>query len=152
MKLFQAGENQDHILENVFNVLGNQGFLRDQGILTLESVQLFYEAIGQEPKVATLKTPNLLDICTELGSNELVHRPVITLTRSQNGKTSGHAVVVKRYERCEDCLNLTTLDSLSETGETLVKCPILEDRTLDLSQLVDKWCLASEKCYYFELN
>ena len=129
--------------------------MRDQGILTLESVQKFYEAVGQEPKRATLKTPNLLDICDKFGIHDLIHRPVITLTKTENGKTYGHAVVIKSYERSDEYLDLTTIDSLSATGETSVECEILdngEEQFLDLTQFPDQWCLATEKCYYFELN
>ena len=150
-----AGENQNHILENAFNVLAYEGFLRDQGILTLESVQKFYEAIEKEPEIATLKTPNLLDVCSELGSHELLYQPVITVTKTENGQHSFHAVVVKSYDRSEEYLDLTTIDSLSETGETSVECPILDDgekQFLDLTQFPDQWCLAAEKCYYFQLN
>ena len=129
--------------------------MRDQGILTLESVQNFYQAIGQEAERATPRTPNLLAICTELGFHELLHQPVITLTKAENGRASFHAVVVKSYERSEEYLDLTTIDSLSETGQTTVECPILDDgekQFVDLTLFPDQWCLASEKCYYFQLN
>ena len=66
-----AGENQDHIIENAVNVLANDGFLRGQGILTLESVQEFYKMVEQEVKRATLITANLLVICNEIGSQWL---------------------------------------------------------------------------------
>ena len=118
-------------------------------------IEKLYEAMKQEPRRATLRTSNLLDVCTKLGSHDLVYRPVITLTRTENGKTSGHAVVVKSYDRSEEYLDLTTIDSLSETGETSVECEILdngEKQFLDLTQFPDQWCLADEKCYYFQLN
>ena len=113
----------------------------------------------QEPKSATLRIRKLLDLCTELGSHQLVRRPVVTLTKTKNGITSGHAVVVKSYERSEEYgieyLDLTTIDSLSYTGETLVECEILDDgekKFLDLTQYPDQWCLADEEGYYFQLN
>ena len=153
--VFSAGENQDHILENAFNVLGNEGFLRDQGILTLESVQEFYKIIGQEPKRTTLLTKNLLEICDQIGFHELDHQPVITLTRTENDKVCYHAVVVKSYDRSEDYLELTTIDSLSETGETSVECSIFDGedgKVLLIGEFPDQWCIASEKCYFFQLN
>ena len=155
VKLHSAGENQDHILENAFNVLSNDGFLRDQGILTLESVQEFYKTIKHELKRATLITSNLLETCYEDGSHELSPRPVIILTTTQYGIVSGHSVVVKSYDRSEDCLELTTVDSLSETGETLVECSIFVGeggKVLAIGEFPDQWCLASPKCYYFQLN
>ena len=80
---------------------------------------------------------------------------MITLTKTENGKTSGHAVVVKSYERSEDYLDLTTIDSLSETGETSVECSIFDDgdkQVLGIGEFPDQWCISSEKCYYFQLN
>ena len=155
LQLFLAGESQGHIVENAFNVLANNGFLRDQGILTLESVQQFYAAIGQDPKRATLMTPNLLDVCCELGSHELVHRPVITLRKIIDGQDSFHAVAVKSYERNEEYLDPKTIDSLSKTDETQVECQTLGDgetELIELSDFPDQWCLAAQKCYYFQLN
>ena len=150
-----AGENQIHIVENAFNVLANEGFLRDQGILTLESIQQFYKALAKEPKKATLKTQSLLGVCKQQGFHKLDNQPVISLAKTENGETSFHAVVVKSYNRSEDYLELTTIDSLSETGETLVECSIFDDEeghVLAIGEFPDQWCLASEKCYYFQLN
>ena len=152
---FLAGKNQGHIIENAFNVLGNEGFLRNQGILTLESVQKFYKIMKHELKRATMIISNLLEICNEDGSHELSPRPVIILTKTQYGIVSGHSVVVKSYDRSEDCLELTTIDSLSKTGETLVECSIFDGeggKVLAIGEFPDQWCLASPKCYYFKLN
>ena len=54
-------------MTNVFNFLGNRGFLRDQGILNLESVQEFYIIIEEEPINATKRVTNLLDFCNQYG-------------------------------------------------------------------------------------
>ena len=66
---------------------------------------------------------------------------VITLTKTDYG-----------YNRSEDYLDLTTIDSLSETGTTSVECSIFDGEVLALGEFPDQWCLASEKCYFFQLN
>ena len=93
------------------------------------------------------------DFCNQIGEHEAKLRPVLTLT--ENGETSGHAVVLKSYERSEEYLDLVTIDSLSETGETSVECSIFDDgekEILALGEFPDQWCLSSEKCYYFHFN
>lgn len=153
--MFSAGENQDHILENAFNVLLNDGFLRNQGILSLESVQEFYKTIEQEPKRATLKITTLLDVCHQIGDHEAEPQPVITLEKTVNGETSGHAVVLKSYDRSEEYLDLITIDSLSETGETSVECSLFDGedgKIVAIGEFPDQWSIASDKCYYFQFN
>ena len=155
--MVSAGDYQLHMTRNVFNVLGNGGFLRDQGILTLESVQEFYKIMGEEPRDATKIVSNLLDFCSQPGYRELPHKPVITLTNtsSTTGVTRGHAVVLDKYDRDEDVLVLTTIDSLSETGQTFVVCPILtrnRQQKLVIRGEMDQWCLGSDKCYVFYFN
>ena len=143
--------------KNVFNVLGNGGFLREQGILSLESVQEFYKIIKQEPEDATMSVTNLLYFCYKSGYHDLPHKPVITLTNtsSRTGETNGHAVVLDKYDRDEDCLVLTCIDSASETGQKFVVCPILiryGQQKLVVRGEVDQWCLGSDKCYVFYFN
>ena len=150
------GEEQQHRVSNAFNILANEGFLRDQqGVQTLEVVNEFYKIIEQELKRATLKVSNLLSFCGKISDHEVEPKPVITLTKTENGETFGHAVVLKSYDRSEDYLDLITIDSLSATGETSVECPISSDgdnEILALGEFPDQWCLASEKCYYFHFN
>ena len=133
-------------MRNVFNVLANEGFLRGQGILSLESVQEFYKTIEEAPEDATMRMKNLLDFCNQTGYHELSSKPVITLTKtiSRTGETKGHAVVLDNYNRGEDFLLLRTIDSLSKTGRTNINC--LTGRELD------QWCLASDNCYVFYFN
>ena len=126
------------MMTNVFNVLGHGGFLRDQGILSLESVQMFYKVIEQEPTPATIIITNLLDFCDRSGYHELSYQPVIRLT--------GHAVVVHSYTRGDDYLVLLTIDSASPTGYRFVFCRILQQRLL-IGQYLNLLCLASDKCY-----
>ena len=155
--IYSAGDYQVHVIKNVFNVLGNAGFFRDQGILSLGSVQNFYEKIEEEPRNATQRVSNLLDFCDQPGHHELPHKPVITLTHtsSTTGVTQGHAVVLDKYDRDEDCLVLTTIDSNTESGQTIVLCPILIRngcQKLVTRGETDKWCLGSDKCYVFYFN
>ena len=97
----------------------------------------------------------MLDFCSQIGEHEVNFRPVLTLTKTENGVTSGHAVVLKSYIRSEEYLDLMTIDTLSETGETSVECSIFEDgdkEILALGEFPDQWCLSSEKCYYLNFN
>ena len=126
------------MLKNVFNVLGNEGFLRDQGVLTLESVRVFYQKIEQQSVPASIRTQNLLDFCSESGYHEPAYQPVIGL--------DGHAVVLHSYTRGDDYLVLLTIDSASPTGYRFVFCRILQQRLL-IGQYLDLLCLASDKCY-----
>ena len=59
-----AGHEQRHFLQNAFNVLVNEGFLRDQqGVQTLEIVQKFHEIIKQPMTKAKLVKKNLNSFC-----------------------------------------------------------------------------------------
>ena len=145
------------MIRNAFNVLGNGSFLRDQGVLSLESVQKFYELIGEEPKEASLRVVKVLDFCNQLGYHKLDYQPVITLTNtnSTNGQTQGHAVVLRDYHRHEESLVMTTIDSASVSGERVVKCPIVvEDgqQKLKIKRTEDEWCLGSDICHVLDLS
>ena len=146
------------MIGNVFNVLGNHGFLRDQGVLTLETVREFYRLIREKPKPASMKVSNLLDFCPpSVEICELDNQPVITLMReySDTGEKYFHVVVLHSYSRDENYLTLWTIDSLSEDGETVLECPIMAKngrKKLDLGGKTDKWCLGSDLCYVLYLN
>ena len=145
------------MITNVFNVLANGGFLRDQGVLSLESVQEFYNIIDEEPLPATMRAMDVLDFCYQHEYKKPNYRPVITLTNksSKTGKTQGHAVVLNDFELYEDCLVLKTIDSASKDGKRIVECPIMtcnRQQTLLIGKEVDKWCLGSEKCYFICFN
>ena len=116
-------------MTNLFNVLANQGFMRDQGILSLESVQLFYELIGEEPQNSSMRKTHLLTFCNQIGYHELDYQPVITLIKisSRTGEVDGHAVVLHSFTRGEDYLVLLTIDSASTTGYTYVYCSIVTE-------------------------
>ena len=99
-----------------------------------------------------MKVTNLLDFCNQPGYNELEYQPVITLmkTDSQTDNVQSKAVVVDSYSRYEDSLVISTIDSASETGETLIECKITVrsgQQKLMIGGKVDQWCLGSDKCY-----
>ena len=138
-------------------MLGNEGFLRDQGILSLESVQQFYTAIEQEPERARVRVSNLLDFCPRTGYHKLDYQPVIALTMksSQTGEAKDHAVVLHSYYRGENYLVLLTIDSASECGYTYVYCSVVYQngrKKLMIGQFQDQLCLGSEKCNVVYFN
>ena len=93
---FSAGEEQRHFVENAFNVLVNEGFLRDlQGAQTLEVVQKFYEIINEPMGRATTVKKDLMDFC---GKYTLLYQAVITLVYvdSKSNETRFHAVRVSK--------------------------------------------------------
>ena len=152
--ILSAGGTQGHITTNAFNILSNKGFLRDEGILSLESVQEFYKTIGDDEKNFSLRVANLLDFCNRTGRHELDYQPVITLVKisSRTGEVQGHAVVLKHYRRYDDILHMTTFDSTSDTGQTMVECPIVIEngqQKLKVRASKDELCLGSETCYVF---
>ena len=152
-----ASDIQGHTFENLFNVLVNQGFLRDQGILSLETVQEFYKIIQEEPKYASMRKTHLLTFCYETGFHVLDYQPVITLIRisSRTGRVDGHAVVLHSYDRDDDILVLTTIDSASPTGYTYVYCSIVPENgrpDLVIREYEDRLCLGSKKCYVMYLG
>ena len=135
------------MLKNVFNVLGNEGFLRDQGILSLESTQLFFEKIEQQPVPASIRILNLLDFCGQSGYHEPSYQPVIGL--------ADHAVVLHSYTRGEDYLVMLTIDSASSTGYTFVFCGIVTtdgQQRLLLGQYMNLIRVTSRKCYHIHFN
>ena len=158
---FVDSEEQQHCVANAFNILTNEGFLRDQqGVQTLEVVQKFYEITGQKLERATLKISNLLDFCNRIGDDvEVQPKPVLTLKKTtENGETCFHAVVLKSYFRSEEYLDLVTIDSSdlqSEAGETEVECSILDDGDkpfLAIGEFPYDLGLSSEKCYCLHFN
>ena len=146
------------MIRNVFNVLGNHGFLRDQGVLTLEVVQQFYRLIREKPKPASVKVSNLLEFCPPTSDIcELDDQPVITLMKKYSDTESKdfHVVVLNSYSRDKNYLTLWTTDTLSEYGETVLECSILTEsgrKQLELGGKTNQWCLGSENCYALYLN
>ena len=160
--MISACPEQAHFYYNTFNVLANEGFLRDtQGILTLESVLMFYESIKQERKWATLETPDFIyEICNKLGDYKLNPQPVISVTqrRKEYNKKKDkeewqyyfHNFAVKRYMRSDDRLDFITDED--EKVECLI-CPKDDEDEILWSQMTpEKWYLEDHTCYYFVLN
>ena len=144
-------------MTNLFNVLVNGGFLRDQGILSLETVQEFYEIIEENPKTASMRKTHLLTFCNRPGYHELDYQPVITLVKisSRTGRVDGHAVVLQSYDRDDNILVLTTIDSASPNGYTTVSCSIVTKNgrpDLVVGEYEDQLCLGSTQCYVIFLN
>ena len=94
---YVAGEEQRHFIENAFNVLVNEGFLRDQqGVHTLEVVQKFYEIIKEPIGRATMMKKDLTNYREHSGTLE--RHAVITLVKedSNTGEKELHAVRVSK--------------------------------------------------------
>ena len=56
----------------------------------------------------------------------------------------------------ETCLTpnelvLTTIDSGSATGETVVKVPLSKDGEIQIGGMKAQWCLGNRNCYYLTL-
>ena len=92
-----AGEEQRHVVENAFNVLVNEGFLREQqGVHTLEVVQKFHEIINEPIGRATMAKKDLMDFC---GRHFLPYYGVITLVKidSTTNDKNFHAVRLSNF-------------------------------------------------------
>ena len=99
----------------------------------------------------------MLVFCDQSGFHELDYQPVITLIKisSLTGEVQGHAVVLHSYDRSEDLLVLTTIDSASSTGYTYVYCSIVTENgrpELVTGERMDQLSLASQQCYVMYLN
>ena len=91
-----AGEEQRHFVHNAFNVLINEGFLRDQqGAQSLEVVQNFYEII-KEPMRKAIKQVKDLNTLFPPGKFTLDYQAVIILVYedSKTNEKCYHAVRV----------------------------------------------------------
>ena len=94
--MFSAGEEQRHFVNNAFNILINEGFLRDQqGVQTLEVVQKFYEIINESMRKATVVVKDLNTFCPS-GKWTLDYQAVVILVYedSQSNEKGYHAVRV----------------------------------------------------------
>ena len=91
-----AGPEQRHFVHNAFNILVNEGFLREeQGVYTLEAVQKFFEIINEKPRKATMEIKDLETFCPP-GVFTLKYQAVITLVyeNSHTKQKNYHAVRV----------------------------------------------------------
>ena len=97
--LVLAGEEQRHLVHNAFNVLVNEGFLRNrQGVQTLEVVQKFHEIINEPIRRATMAKSDLNSFCPP-GKFTLDYQAVITLVYedSRTNNEYYHAVRVSIF-------------------------------------------------------
>ena len=93
-----ACEEQRHFVHNSFNILVNEGFLRDQqGAHSLEVVQKFYEIIKEKPSRAIKEAQDLRTLCPP-GVFTLKYQAVIMLLYedSQTMEKYYHAVRVSK--------------------------------------------------------
>ena len=98
-----AGEEQRHYIHNTFNVLTNEGFLRDQqGIETLEVVQKFYEITKLEPRKAKKVEIDILALCPK-GRYILPIQAVITCVQIYSSTNEAYYHAVKVSQQTIDC-------------------------------------------------
>ena len=165
--VFLAGPGQRHDVYNAFEILVNDGFLHDQGVLTLEAVQKFYEEIFEYPEEATLIEADLLEFCH---SEKSQFRPVVTLMLKDlvENEKYYHAVTLKSFELDSKFLKAKLIDSRAENGEVDVNFPLTDDVSGPEIKLNEKliisnssiekeeWYLGEsegdEMCYYIEFN
>ena len=137
---------------DAFQILVNDGFLHDQGVLTLEAVQLFYELILEEPERAVLIEEKLVDFCR---SKKYEIQPVVTLmveNKKENSKYY-HAVSLKNASH-----GFSLVDSRPNMGE--IKLPLSEVAKLETgvpfdvydTEAGEEWSLGDEMCYYIVFN
>ena len=113
-----AGEEQRHYIHNVFNVLINQGFLRDQqGFESLEVVQKFYKISKLKPRKAQKVEIDILDLCPT-GPHILPNQAVITCVQidSTTSEAYYHAVRCSKFEQVINCILLAKIISTVKTG------------------------------------
>ena len=97
-----AGKEQEHTVQNAFNVLVNQGFLRDQqGVHSLEVVQEFFRIINRKPGKASPKFMNLASFCRVRAHTLKNHAAIILVKEdSQTYEKVNHVVRVSREPTC----------------------------------------------------
>ena len=152
MKTFSAGLDQLQDVFGAFEVLVNEGFLHDQGVLTLEAVQMFYELILEEPERAIMIEEKLVDFCQ---SNSDENQPVVILmVKSLNeSREYYHAVTMKRAS-----IGYILTDSRPNMGE--ISFPLSEVAKFETGETFDifdtkaeeEWSLGDQICYYIQFN
>ena len=60
-------------------------------------------------------------------------------------------VTLKETDLISNELILTTIDSATKTGETVVKVPLLNNGELQIGGVKDQWCLGNRYCYFLKL-
>ena len=119
-----AGYVQAHTVKSAFHVLQHKSFLRDQGVLTLEAVQKFYETVSGNVTFngwkMTMVEKDLLDFCSPGRTSGTVYQPVVII-KPANISHGNHAVALKEYSNDKKTLTLTLNDSAAKSGVTILK-------------------------------
>ena len=101
---FLAGVQQRHYIHNTFNVLVNEGFLRDQqGVQSLEVVQKFYEITKLTPRNAKKVEKDILDLCPT-GSCVHSNQAVITCVEIDSTTKAPYYHAVKVSKKTIYCI------------------------------------------------
>lgn len=145
-KPLTCGKNQQHDVDNVFKILDNKGFLRDRGILSLEFVKKFYDAIHEDPSIE-LKMMTLLDYIEKMENTR--YSPVMSIVKQGDG----HSVILNNWKRVQDLYEerITIYANDAENVEYAIHCRIVDEndiRKLEVDYCDNDWCLASDKCYF----
>ena len=111
---------QAHCVHSAFNMLEYKGFLNDEGINTLEAIQMFYGAIGEQPRKSGYVEKDLIDFCPPGQSSGTEYRPIVQI-RPTHIPHGNHAVALKEYSNDGKTLTLTLLDSAAQGGETVIQ-------------------------------
>ena len=153
-----AGFDQSQDVYNAFEILMNDGFLHDQGVLTLEAVQKFYQEILEEPKEATMAKEKFIDLCRsmESGVHPVVALKLQTLNESQEYY---HAVTLRDSKMSwNNFVTITLSDSRRHTGQTTMRIPDSELSNFESGENSvvmnddEEWCLGDEMCYFLEFK
>ena len=159
MNAFSAGQDQVQDVFDAFQTLVNGGFLHDQGILTLEAVQKFYEQILEKPKNATLIEEKLVDFCK---SKKKEVQPVVTLMLKNLTENQDyyHAVLLQSSVLGENLLTVTFVDSRPRMGEITMHLPLSEASEFKSGEkfvifdtkVEEDWCLGDQMCHFLVFN
>ena len=115
-------------MHNAFNVLKNNGFLHDEGLNSLEAVQIFYSLINEQPKKPNYLLVHLLDFCQRGYDSTRYYRPVVLLVKNNKLDSScnstaatTHAVALEKHIFDGNTLTLVLIDSSADAGQTVIK-------------------------------
>ena len=131
--------------------------MHDQGVLTLEAVQKFYEEILEEPQEATFEEERFIDLFRSMKQG--VH-PVVTLKlkKSKENEEYYHAVTLHNSVFEGSMIAITLSDSRPRMGEKTIHVPVSELSNFESGENSvvmgqdEEWCLGDEMCYYLVFN
>ena len=90
---------------------------------TLEVFQTFFEIINEKPRKIAKVEKNILDFCPTGQSLNQHYQPVVTLVQvdSSTNQPYYHTAFLKEYLNENGSLILTVINSLSQTGESVIQ-------------------------------